>query len=715
MKERITAWLVQLAAHKIPVICGFIGTAIVGTAVLAGPDLIEAFGTEAPWTTAPTEQVVQVETEPGQELPSSVDFVLNAPEKISNINMVHGIGAIDVAQIEQPEEVPEEVEYKKMDKDKIQVVEKAPEDDAADPNDGADDAGTGGEIDMGDIGDYEVAGMSFGIDVSHHQGKIDWNQVAQSGVKFAIIRVGYRSRDTGTIYEDREAANNLKGALAAGLKVGVYFFSQAINEFEAVEEASWVANYISKYQITYPVVYDLEYIGQYRTAAAGVTKSQRTDYAIAFMETIKSEGYTPMMYASKNGYAVNWETARLSNRYKIWVAQYPGNVNPSTDKSSYTGKHAMWQYTDKGKVPGIKTSVDMDVAYFDYAGTPSSSIQSVKILVKDKDGNPVPGVTVQLVGTEMSSAVTSGSGYAEFNYVAFGDYQLKIGGVPAGYKKPSKTVNLNFSKYAAEYVDNTSFVLEKGDDNSPEFIVGDEVFKRVNEDVIVTANSLNLRLEPRVAGDTQFTLVTKGTKLKRIGIGNGKWSAVEYKGRTLYCYTQYLKVAGEETCTEHKWGEVQVIADSTCLKEGKGTRTCTVCGAKEENYVIPKKEHVADTSKTGKIKQALVCGEKDEITLYPCKNEAKSDSPSMIEVVTKKASDYKHEYGKDGKCTHCGLIKETEPPTETETETETGIQPPTESQTPAESESSSESENGTEGLTEPVTEQSIENSTAAAS
>lgn len=252
MKEKITAWLVQLAAHKIPVICGFIGTAIVGTAVLAGPDFIETLKTEAPQTTAaPTEGYVQNDTEPTtEEQPSYADFVLNVPEKTPNVNMVHGIGAIDVSRIEQPKEV----EYKKMDADKIQVVEKAPENDAADPNDGAEDAGTGEEVDMSDIGNYEVAGMSFGIDVSHHQGKIDWNQVAQSGVKFAIIRVGYRSRDTGTIYEDREAAANMKGALAAGLKVGVYFFSQAINEYEAVEEASWVANYISKYQVTYPVV-----------------------------------------------------------------------------------------------------------------------------------------------------------------------------------------------------------------------------------------------------------------------------------------------------------------------------------------------------------------------------------------------------------------------------------------------------------------------------
>ena len=151
------------------------------------------------------------------------------------------------------------------------------------------------------------------------------------------------------------------------------------------------------------------------------------------METVKSAGYSPMMYASKNGYANNWETDRLSNRYKIWVAQYPGSVNPVTDKSSYTGKHQMWQYTSKGSVPGISGNVDMNVAYFKYTGTPDASVTNVKFVVKDNSGKAVKGATVQMAGATTNSAITDETGTAVFTYVPFGDYTVTVSGVPVSY------------------------------------------------------------------------------------------------------------------------------------------------------------------------------------------------------------------------------------------------------------------------------------------
>lgn len=677
MKDFFKAAMKMLVQYKVYAVCAAAVIVLGVTAAVAVPRVLDNVPADA--TTAESQ-----ETQGEQSLEGSVAYEETAGRVLAEFaledetgtvaNAVHNVGVISATtQTEtQTEEATEqvEVEHKKLDKEKIPEVEKAPEGDAGDPEDGAADAGVGTEVDISDLNEnkglYEASGLSLGIDVSHHQGKIDWQQVKDSGVEFAIIRVGYRSRDTGTIYEDRQAAYNMKNAINAGIKVGVYFFSQAISEYEAVEEASWVLDYIQKYQITYPVVYDCEYIGQYRTGAAGVTKTQRTDYAIAFMETVRNSGYTPMMYASKNGYSKNWETSRMANRYKIWVAQYPAKtVDPLVDKTTYTGKYDMWQYSSKGSVPGISGNVDMDVSYFSYVGTPESSVQNVKFVVKDTSGNPVSGVTVQLIGNETEGSVTDASGTALFTHVGFGDYEVKVAGVPAGYRMPANSIHVSFSKAMDEYLDETSLVLEPGTDDSTEFIVGNETFQVVNEQVRVTASSLNLRYENRVAGDTSYKTVPRNTVLKRTGVGNNGWSRVEYDGKTLYASSQYLTtdlcgsnhswgdwtVVKEATATEkgsmerecsvchqketkeipvtaceHKWSDkVTVVTAATCKAEGKGTRECTICGAKED-VVIPKlNEHTWDKGK-----------ESDGVITYTCQvcGAVKKEKPSIEEPTT---------------------------------------------------------------------------------
>lgn len=204
---------------------------------------------------------------------------------------------------------------------------------------------------------YEKVGNSVGIDVSKWQGNIDWAQVKASGVEFAIIRAGYRGSTVGSIMEDPYFEKNMKGAIANGVKVGVYFFSMARNEEEAIQEAAWLVSAIRKYSITYPVAYDLESWGQGRIA--DVSYSQLTSNAIAFLGYVKSSGYTPMMYASKNDFNNRWETNRISG-CKFWLAHY-------TDKTDYRGSYQMWQYSSKGSVPGISGYVDMNIAYFSYS------------------------------------------------------------------------------------------------------------------------------------------------------------------------------------------------------------------------------------------------------------------------------------------------------------------------------------------------------------
>lgn len=204
---------------------------------------------------------------------------------------------------------------------------------------------------------YEKVGNSVGIDVSKWNGNIDWAQVKASGVEFAIIRAGYRGSTVGSIMEDPYFQRNMQGAIKNGIKVGVYFFSMARTEEEAIQEAAWLVSAIRKYSITYPVAFDLESWGKGRIA--DVSYSQLTSNAIAFLGYVKSSGYTPMMYASKNDFNNRWETSRISG-CKFWLAHY-------TEKTDYRGSYQMWQYSSKGSVAGISGYVDMNIAYFSYS------------------------------------------------------------------------------------------------------------------------------------------------------------------------------------------------------------------------------------------------------------------------------------------------------------------------------------------------------------
>ncbi|MDI9242902.1 GH25 family lysozyme [Ruminococcus sp. YH-rum2234] len=210
------------------------------------------------------------------------------------------------------------------------------------------------------------ATKALGIDVSYHNGYIDWNQVAQTQVRFAMIRIGYRRNADGVIIEDVRAAENLQGALAAGLDVGVYFFSTAVTPQEAEEEARWVLNYIQTYNITYPVAYDCEGYDKTTSRMFGLSIEQRTSHAITFLDMIAENGYTPLMYGSKSYLMNSWAIDQLEQRYSIWVAQWPLTVPvyPYEGTTTYTRSYLMWQYTDRGSVSGITGNVDMDVIYY---------------------------------------------------------------------------------------------------------------------------------------------------------------------------------------------------------------------------------------------------------------------------------------------------------------------------------------------------------------
>ena len=195
-------------------------------------------------------------------------------------------------------------------------------------------------------------GNVMGIDISKHNGTVDWNAVKNAGVEFVILRCGYRGSVSGVLVEDEKFRTNIKGATAAGLKVGIYFFSQAVNEMEAVEEASLTLSLIKGHKISYPVYIDVEAANG---RADGLSAAERTKVVKAFCETVRDSGYTAGVYSNKNWFAEKMDTGAFGN-YRIWLAQY-------TESPTYTGRYEMWQYSSRGTIPGIKGDVDLNICY----------------------------------------------------------------------------------------------------------------------------------------------------------------------------------------------------------------------------------------------------------------------------------------------------------------------------------------------------------------
>lgn len=194
-----------------------------------------------------------------------------------------------------------------------------------------------------------------GIDVSSHQGTIDWSLVAQDGVEFAIIRSGYRGYGTeGKLMEDQQFDANVQGAKAAGIKVGVYFFSQAISEEEVLEEANLVLEKIAPYQIDCPVVYDVEMTRE-DGRMNNISVEERTRFALLFCQTIENAGYKPMIYHNTQMGALLINIAELE-AYDKWYAAYG-------DQMFYPYEYKIWQYSDKGRIQGIGTNVDLNICF----------------------------------------------------------------------------------------------------------------------------------------------------------------------------------------------------------------------------------------------------------------------------------------------------------------------------------------------------------------
>ncbi len=205
-------------------------------------------------------------------------------------------------------------------------------------------------------GVLSTASGHMGIDVSRWNGNIDWNAVKNSGVSYVIIRCGYRGSTTGALIEDSMFRSNIQGASSAGLKVGIYFVTQAVNEVEAVEEASMVLGMIGGYHISYPVFLDVEPSGG---RGDSISRDMRTAVCRAFCQTIQNSGYTAGIYASNNWLNEKMDAPGLAN-FKIWMAHY------AAEPSYKTTRYDLWQYSAKGKVSGISGDTDLNISYLGY-------------------------------------------------------------------------------------------------------------------------------------------------------------------------------------------------------------------------------------------------------------------------------------------------------------------------------------------------------------
>lgn len=254
--------------------------------------------------------------------------------------------------------------------------------------------------------DYQVRDV---IDVSKHQGAIDWNKVKQSGIDYAIIRAGYRGYgQSGTLNTDSKFHDNIKQAISVGIDVGVYFFSQAITEEEAVEEANYALSLVEGYPISLPIAIDFEYASDAngltgRLYNARLSREKATRICRRFCETVESRGYSAMIYANKSMLEKDLNAGELENDYQIWLAHY-------ANETSYAGKYDFWQYTSTGRVSGISGNVDKSFWYIEPEASYVQISENIYTIASAASPNYVIDIPSALVTSGIAAQVYEDNG-----------------------------------------------------------------------------------------------------------------------------------------------------------------------------------------------------------------------------------------------------------------------------------------------------------------
>ncbi len=407
----------------------------------------------------------------------------------------------------------------------------------------------------------ETEETTFGIDVARYQGTIDWETLGRSGIDFAMVRLGYRGMSDGEITQDSNARYNLQEGSKAGIALGAYFFSTAVSEEEAVEEAKWAADLMAKYPITYPVVYDCEGFQDPDSRQYGMSVEERTNIALTFLKTIERLGYEGMFYASKHELETSWNLEKIEKNYKIWVAQYPGQPYPVTPESSYEGTHHMWQYTKEGAVPGITQPVDLNVAYFGYDGiepakdeTPAEEVgpdvealmdfEAVSEQVTAKSETNLRSIPSQDTDSEVLDQLFNGEVAERISVSSNGWSKLIFEGKTYYAVSSYLTTDLNYTAASA--------VPETKDDGI------ETEFTAVNQQV-TAKDKVNLRALPSVEREDAAILaqLLNGEVATCVGISDNGWSKLIYNGMTCYAVSSYLTEAGTPAQTTLGDEEIQ--------------------------------------------------------------------------------------------------------------------------------------------------------------
>lgn len=212
----------------------------------------------------------------------------------------------------------------------------------------------------GDIKSYTAADgrvAKLGIDVSSHNGEIDWDAVAAQGIDFAYVRVGYRGYTEGYIQDDEYANANMSGAMSSGIDAAVYFFSQAITEQEAIEEADYACDFVDAYGVgDYPVAFDMEENNVADERVMHLSTTEKTAIAMAFCKEVESRGYTPIIYGNDHWLDGEFKLEIIANSYDLWLAQYASRPSPSY-------RFLIWQYSDSATIDGIEGGCDMNLMF----------------------------------------------------------------------------------------------------------------------------------------------------------------------------------------------------------------------------------------------------------------------------------------------------------------------------------------------------------------
>lgn len=497
-------------------------------------------------------------------------------------------------------------------------------DDAEDPQSSSNMEGgsqTGAEVDVSKAAasENETAEATLGIDVSKYQGTIDWGQVKASGVDFAMVRVGYRAKTTGILYEDPGARYNLQEANANGIQTGAYFFSSAVTQEEAREEAEWVASFIAKYKITYPVAYNCEDFQSPDSRQNGLSMEERTQIACAFLDTVAAKGYTPMFYASRNEMEGNaqWNMDTLGSRYKVWVSQYPEKPFPETPKSSYSRAHDMWQYTSKGQVAGIRGNVDVNVAYFGYSEEAEAKDKNPAQIV---EANPEVGMNF----TEVDETVTAKDatnlrnlptteGSTVVHQLQNGETAQRTGIGSNGWDR----VIYNGQRLYAVHSFLTTDLSATGQSESAQADGGDSsqqgasgtgenvtdaqtsqagglTFRAVNE-AVTARDKVNLRDQPSTETGKVVGTLSYGEAVVRTGISGSSdtgWSRLEVNGQVVYASSRLLATSmdykeKEKPTPENPEAGMRFVAASGTVKAKSGeTNLRTLPTTNEPSAVV---------------------------------------------------------------------------------------------------------------------------------